>query len=177
MPYGPASNDERSRQVVATIETFTLVRDIFAAIGALGTVGGLGWRVYTWRHGRTPHVEVKISNGFPTYGPYNERLGEWSFLVTAINRGEHPVHVTSVGFLMPNGKDTLVIMHPPYPGALPATIAPRDSAQTWVERDAAEDQGLNATERPLIGWVNLSTSERFESKPAVLVAADSRKAA
>jgi hypothetical protein len=157
---------------MATTEAFTLARDIFAAIGALGTAGGLGWRVYTWRHGRTPHVEVKISNGFPTYGPNNERLGEWCLLVTAINRGEHPVHVTSAGFVMPNGKDTLVIMHPPYPGALPATIAPRDSAQTWVERDAAEDSGLAAPERSLVGWVNLSTGERFESKPTVLVAAD-----
>jgi hypothetical protein len=120
-------------------------------------------------------VEVKISNGFPTYGTNNERLGEWCLLVTAINRGEHPVHVTSAGFLMPNGKDTLVIMYPPYPGALPATIAPRDSAQTWVERAAAEDRGLNATERPLVGWVNLSTGERFESKPTVLVTADKPK--
>jgi hypothetical protein len=156
----------------ATIETFTLIRDIFAGIGALGTAGGLGWRIYTWRHGRTPHVEVKISNGFPTYGPNNERLGEWCFLVTAINRGEHPAHVTSAGFIMPNENDTLVIMHQPHPGALPRTVQPRDSGQTWVERSAAEAQGLDAVERPLIGWVNLSTSERFESKPTVLVAAD-----
>ncbi len=158
--------------MVATAEVLTVVRDIFAPIGALAAAGGLGWRIYTWRHGRTPHVEVKISNGFPTYGPFNERLGEWCLLVTATNRGEHPVHVTSAGFLMPNGEDTLVIMHPPYPGALPATVAPRDSAQTWVERAAAEERGLNAPERPLVGWVNLSTGERFESKPTVLVAAD-----
>lgn len=103
-------------------------------------------------------MEVKLSNGFPTYGPNSERLGEWCWLVTAVNRGEHPVHVTSAGFLMPNDEDTLV--NPPYPGALPATIAPRDSAR------------LNATERPLVGWVNLSTGERFGSKPTVLVAAD-----
>jgi hypothetical protein len=116
-------------------------------------------------------VEVKIANGFPTYGPYSERLGEWCFSVTAINHGEHPIHVHSAGFLMPNGKDTLVIMHPPYPGALPATIAPRDSGNTWVERTAAEAQGLNATERPLVGWVNLSTGEQIKSKPRVLVSA------
>jgi hypothetical protein len=162
--------------MVATIEAFTLVRDIFAAIGAVGTVGTLGWRVYTWRHGRTSHVEVKISNGFPTYGPNSERLGEWSLLVTAINRGEHPVHVTSAGFLMPNGRDTLVIMNPPYPGALPATIQPRDSGQTWVARDAAESRGLAAVERPLTGWVTISTGERFESKPMILVAADKPRA-
>ncbi len=162
--------------MLATAEAFTLARDIFAPIGALAAAGGLGWRIYTWRHGRTPHVEVKISNGFPTYGPFNERLGEWCLLVTATNRGEHPIHVTSAGFLMPNGKDTLVIMHPPHPGALPATIAPRDSAQTWVERAVAEERGLNASERALVGWVNLSTGERFESKPTVLVAADKSSA-
>ena len=147
------------------------ILSVIGTLGALGTIAGLGIRVYTWRHGRTPHVEVKIANGFPTYGPFHERLGEWSFLITAINHGEHPVHVHSAGFLMPNGKDTLVIMHPPYPGALPATIAPHDSGQTWVERAAAEARGLDATERPLIGWVNLSTGEQIKSKPKVLVSA------
>ncbi len=157
---------------------FEVVRDVFAVIGAVGTAGGLGWRIYTWRHDHAPHIEVKIANGFPTYGPSNERLGEWCFLITAINRGDHPVHVTSAGLLHPNGGDsTLVIMQPPFPGALPKTIAPRDSGQTWVERSAVESRGLDTVERALVGWVNLSTGERFESKPTVLVAADKRSAA
>jgi hypothetical protein len=157
---------------------FEVVRDVFAVIGALGTAGGLGWRIYTWRHEHAQHVEVKITNGFPTYGPNNERLGEWCFLITAINRGDHPVHVTSAGFMHPDGSDSnLVIMQPPFPGALPKTIQPRDSGQTWVERSAAESRGLDAVERPLVGWVNLSTGERFQSKPTVLVAADKLSAA
>jgi hypothetical protein len=164
--------------VVATIDAFTAVRDIFAVIGALGTAGGLGWRVYTWRHEHVPHVEVKIANGFPTYGPNNERIGEWCFLVTAINRGEHPVHVTSAGFMLPNGDDSaLVIMQPPFPGALPKTVQPRDSGQTWVARSAVESRGVEVVSQALIGWVDLSTGERFESKPSVLVAAEGRKAA
>lgn len=71
--------------MVATAEAFTIARDIFAVIGAIGSVGALGWRVHTWRHEHAPHVEVKISNGFPTYGPFSERLGEWCLL--SLTRG------------------------------------------------------------------------------------------
>lgn len=157
---------------------FEVVRDVFAVIGALGTTGGLGWRVYTWRHEHAPHVQVKIANGFPTYGPNHERLGEQCFLVTAINRGDHPVHVTSAGLMLPDGNDsTLVIMQPPFPGALPKTIQPRDSGQTWVERSAVESRGVDVVERELIGWVDLSTGERIASKPTVLVAADKKQRA
>ena len=157
---------------------FEVVRDVFAVIGALGTVGALGWRVYTWRHERMPHVEVTISNAFPTYGPNNEHVGEWCLSVTAINRGEHPVHVTSAGFFLPDGKESsLVIVQPPYPDALPRTVEPRDSGQTWVERAAVESRGVKVVDQPLTGWVRLSTRERFESKPSVLVAAEGLKAA
>ena len=164
--------------MLATSENFTALRDIFAVIGALGTVGGLGWRIFTWRHDQIPHVDVKNANGFPTYGPNNERAGEHCFMVRATNRGDHPVHVTAAGFLLPDGEDsTLVIMHPPFPDALPGTVRPRDSGQTWVDRSAVEGRGIGVVGGALVGWVDLSTGERIKSKPTMLVAAEKLKAA
>lgn len=151
---------------------FELIRDLFAPIGAIATALGLGWKVKTWRHDHSHHVEVKISNGFPTYGP-GQPLGEWSFLVTAINRGDHPVTVNSIGLLHPNRADsTLVIMFPPFPGALPGVIHPRDSGMTWVGKEEVEARGLRTEGHAFVGFVVLSTGERVLSEPTVLVAAE-----
>ncbi len=142
---------------------------IGAVVSALVGVGALGWKVYTWHHAGHPHLEVEIANAFPTYGP-NVELGKWCLSVTAVNRGDHPVHVSSAGFMLPNGDESsLVILRPPYPGALPASVQPRDSGHTWIERKAIEDSGVPIVNQPMVGWVRLSTGERFESNPRVLV--------
>ena len=50
-------------------------------------------------------------------GPRGPGSGVTDAVASGYNwrRGEHPAYVTSEGFLMPNGQDTAVIMHPPYP--------------------------------------------------------------
>jgi hypothetical protein len=83
---------------------FETIKSVFAVIGACATAGGLGWRVYTWRHGRATRIAVRISNALPTYGPNNEP-GEWSFQIQAINNSDHVVRVTSVGLTLPDGRD------------------------------------------------------------------------
>jgi len=151
---------------------FELLRDLFAPIGAIATALGLGWKVKTWRHDHSHHVEVSISNGFPTYGP-GEPLGDWVFLVKAVNRGDHPVTVASIGLLYPGRADgTLVLMHPPYPGALPGVVQPRDSGMTWVGKEEVEARGVRTEEQAFVGFVDLSTGERVLSAPTVLVKAD-----
>ena len=135
-------------------------------IGAAGTVLGLGWRVYAWRHGRATHLEVTVHNSFPFFaGELRDGFG-----LTAVNRSSHPIRVTSAGFVMPDGQD-LVIMQPPFAGALPAEIPPHDSAQTLIERDELERAGFDVY-GPVTGWVRTSTQERFESNPRVLRSPD-----
>lgn len=148
-----------------------VLKDVFAPVGALAAIAGLSWKVYTWRHDHRHHVEVKLDNGFPTYGPNNEHLGEWVFKVEAVNRGDRPVKAVSAGLLHPNGDDsTIVFVQPPFPGAIPTTIGPQDSAMTWVEKAAMEARGLDTAGKALVAWVDLATGERVQSKPKVLVA-------
>ena len=68
---------------------------------------------------------------------------------------------------MSDGRD-LVIVKQPFPGALPATIEPHDSGQTWVSCDELEASGIAFKNCPMVGWVRLSTDERFQSEPVVL---------
>lgn len=142
---------------------FTTVRDGLGIVGALATLGALLWGIYTWRHRHTQHVEVTVENALPTYGA---QTGQWCFSVRAVNRGDYPVNVTSAGFVMPDGRE-LVIVAPPFGGALPSEVPPRDSRQTWLEVDTLEAEGLDVY-GPVTGWVRTSTNERFSSKPRVL---------
>jgi hypothetical protein len=157
--------------IAATL--FTTVKNIFAVVGATGTVAGLAWRIYTWRHDHRQHVEVKIANVLPVYGP---RVGDWAINVTAINHGDRPVEVTSAGFRLPDGR-TLVIVNKPFPDALPCTVPARDSRQTWTTHEELDRTGENLEGVPLVGFVNLSTDERFETKPKVLIGANSEQQA
>ena len=136
--------------------------DVLGVVGALATAAALVWSVYTWRHRRGAHLKVTTQNVMPVMG---EEL-EWCFGVTAINRSDHPVKVTSAGLIMPDGRD-LVIVRPPFPGALPTEVARHDSAQTWIDCRDLEAEGFDLY-GTVTGWVRTSTDERFESKPTVL---------
>lgn len=140
---------------------FETVKSVFAIIGVVATTGGLGWRVYTWRRERATRVVVKVSNALPMYGPHN-KPGEWSFEIEALNKSDHPVRVTSVGFELPDGR-TLVQVERPFPSALPCDIRPHDSAMTLFEVEQLEAQGMD-TFGEIIGFVNTSDGSRFASE-------------
>lgn len=145
---------------------FTTARDIFSVIGVCATVGGLGWRVFTWRHARGTHLRVEVANVLPVYG---DKLS-WCFSVAAVNRGDHAAQITSAGFVLPDGRD-LVVVAPPFPGALPTEVPPRDSRQTWIEVDALKREGVDVY-APIVGFVHTSTGERFRSRPKILLSRD-----
>jgi hypothetical protein len=70
------------------------------------------------------------------------------------------------GFVMPDGRD-LVIMRPPFPGALPTEVASNDSGQTWIDCRDLQAEGFDLCGK-VTGWVQTSTGDRFKSKPTVL---------
>lgn len=148
---------------------FETIKSIFAVIGACATVGGLGWKVYTWRRERQTLVRVKVANALPTYGPQNEP-GQWCFQVEATNRSDHVVRVVSVGFDLGDGK-TVVQTKRPFPDALPCEIRPRDSAMTLFGVDELEARGMD-TYGEIVGFVDASDGHRFRSQPKALRARD-----
>lgn len=148
-----------------TATALETVRDVFAVIGALGTVGALGWRAYTWRHERQTRLVVKVAWSLPTYGP-NHAPGDWKLSVTATNKSDHPIRVTSAGLELPDGR-TAVPLSPPFPGALPREIAPRDEAMTWIEPEDVEAQGTSLKGLTVTGFV-LTPVGRFTSEPFVI---------
>lgn len=45
-----------------------------------------------------------------------------------------------------------------------------DSGQTWISRTGAEKAGLPVFGESLVGWVDISTGERFHSEPMLSIA-------
>jgi hypothetical protein len=148
---------------------FETVKSVFAIIGVLATTGGLGWKVYTWRRERQTRVQVKVTNALPTYGPEN-RPGEWCFQVEAINRSDHPIRVTSVGFGLGEGNTVVQLQHP-FPSALPHEIRPHDSGFTLFEVNELEARGMD-TYGEIVGFVDTSDGNRFRSAPKGLRSRD-----
>jgi hypothetical protein len=152
---------------VPEASVFTTARDVFSVIGVVLTAGGLWWRIYTWRHDRQAHVEVELANALPVIVG---EVGDHSFQITATNRGDHPVTITSAGFVTQDGRD-MVMLKTPFPDALPCVVPPRDSRQTFMASETLEEAGLEVYGH-IRGFVRISTGERYESKPRVLMERD-----
>src|SRR5262245_51993305 len=136
------------------------VKDVFSVIGVVATCGGLGWKVYTWRHGRQTSLTLQIKAGFPTMGPL---AFKGCAVITAINTSDHRVRVTSVGNELPDGRNAIVAGQV-FPGSLATEIPPRDSASTFMELEPLEREGLDPSS-PVVAFVSTSADERFTSPP------------
>lgn len=138
--------------------------DPVAIHAAIVSTVALGWQILKEGRARRPQVEVKVSYallGYPNREPAEAAE------IEARNRGDHPIRVTSAGFnLQDDSGRTVVITSQPPGAALPGVVGPRDSGMTYLLR---EELGPLDVFRPLIGWVSLSTGERFHSRPRTLM--------
>jgi hypothetical protein len=138
--------------------------DPVAIYAAVVSTVALGWQILKERRARRPQVEVKVSYallGYPSREPAEAAE------IEARNRGDHPIRVTSAGFnLQDDSGRTVVITWQPPGATLPAVVGSRDSGMTYLLR---EELGPLDVFRPLVGWVSLSTGERFHSRPRTLM--------
>jgi hypothetical protein len=137
--------------------------DWIAGYAAVVSTVAVGWQILKERRARRPQVEVKVSYGLMFIPP---RGGAGSVQVEARNRGDHPLRATSAGFKVQDASENVAtIVHQPPGATIPGVIQPRDSGFTYLLEN--ELGPLDPT-RPLVGWVSLSTGERFHSKPFTL---------
>lgn len=139
--------------------------DPIAIYAAIVSTVALGWQILKERRARRPQVEVTISYALMNIPP---RGAVEAVHVEARNRGDHPVRATSAGFKVQDGSGNVAaIVHQQPAATIPGVIQPRDSAFTYLLEN--ELGPLDPT-RLLVGWVSLSTGERFYSKERRLVA-------
>ena len=136
-----------------------------AIVGTVSIVlggGSLAWQIYSWRQDRRTRVAVRLANGFLGGGAVQALL-----TITAVNYSAHPVTVNSVGLESQDGSKQWALL-PMVPGStIPGVIKARDSGSTWVVVEDASRVGLDLF-KPLIGRVDLSTGQTFQSKRTVL---------
>ncbi len=130
-----------------------------AVVGSISIViagAALGWQVYTWRHERGIHVEVRLSLG----ALVSDAGGvEKALILTAINRGSQSVRVTSTGLLLQDGSNTVMTQVTQLPSAgLPGNIAQGDSAMMWFDLEEVMRAGIDL-HKPVTGQVVLATGE------------------
>jgi len=76
----------------------------------------------------------------------------------------HKVRVTSAGFEMQNGSgQQVVIAWPPNGSSIPGEVQAHDAGMTWMSEDDLSSSGLDIY-KPLVGWVDLATGERFRRR-------------
>jgi hypothetical protein len=138
--------------------------DPVAIYAAIVSTVALGWQILKERRARRPQVQVTIS--YALLG-YPDREPAEAVEITARNRGDLPVRVTSAGFNLQDDSDrTMVIAGQPPGATLPGVVGPRDSGFTYLFRG---ELGPLDVFRPLVGWVSLSTGERIHSRPRTLM--------
>jgi hypothetical protein len=99
-----------------------------AALGAVTGVLALGWQVFTWKRAQ-PHLVVKASNAFPTYG---DRLGSHHFAITVTNHGGAATEVTGWGLRLPDDS-SMVVPNPPNFSDKPGRIESHGHLTFFVE--------------------------------------------
>ncbi len=95
---------------------------VVAAVAVFGAVlSTLNFRAQ--RSHRLAGIKLKVSNGFPVYGP---RLGDLQLQLDAINTGDRSVVISSFGFKLPDGDKRLYLIDPTFKSvqALPHELPP-----------------------------------------------------
>lgn len=126
-----------------------------AVVGSLGTVGGLGWNVWSWRRANETIVSIELQPKIivPATGP---RL---VLAITVINDSAHPIRVSGVGVKTDDGDIQVVREN----GEIPGQIPEHDSAMTWLPRNMPELKGT------VVGWARLGARPgMIESEPLSL---------
>ena len=81
--------------------------------------------------------------------------------INVVNKSEHPVRVTGIGFVLQDGSQRELHVIRQLPGAnLPGELAARDSGQAFIALEDVQQAGLDVM-KPLTVWARLSTNERF----------------
>jgi hypothetical protein len=88
--------------------------------------------------------------------------------ITVANDNDYAVRVNSTGLVTQDGTRRDLVFLDQLPGAsLPGSIPPHDEGMAFLERSAAEQDGIDFF-RPLVAWANVASVGRFESKPATI---------
>jgi hypothetical protein len=137
-----------------------------AAYAAVVATASLVWQIYAWRHRQQSRVTVAVRLAIASPAP---GVTLQAITITATNNSEHAVRVAGVGLDL-NRRDGWQFHQPaPIYGAdLPGVIQPHDSRVSMIDRNDAENEGLNLAE-PIVGWVRLATDEVVKSEPTQLI--------
>jgi hypothetical protein len=140
-----------------------------AAYAAVIATASLGWQIYAWRHRQRSRVVVSVGLAISSPAP---GVTVHAISITATNKSEHAVRVTGVGLDL-NRRDGWQFHQPvPIYGAnLPGVIPAHDSGAAMIDREAAENEGLDLTE-PIAAWVRLATGETINSEPTQVIKGD-----
>jgi hypothetical protein len=125
----------------------------------------LGWQVYAWRRARKTVLEVQVTMGLLTFGPQAVP----AVILTAVNRSDHPVRVTSTGILAQDGSGKVLTAVASPPGSqLPGDVPSRDSRMTWYDPDDLARTGIDVL-RPVVAQVILGDGTLVRSKGHALM--------
>ncbi len=135
--------------------------DVLTVYASVVATGAALWPIYQWRHAHRDHVEVETRFAFLTMtdGGLVDTV-----TVTARNRGDRPVSVTSVGIDHNDGSGRSIQNIAVVPGgSLPGTVEPGHEGMTYFMADDLKREGVDLY-RSVVGWVSLaSRSGRIES--------------
>jgi hypothetical protein len=139
---------------------------VVAAYAAVVATASLAWQIYAWRHRQKSRVvvSVRLAIAAPAVGVTVHALA-----ITATNNSEHAVRVTGVGLDL-NRRDGWQFQQalPIYGADLPGVIQPHDAGVAMIDREAAEDEGLDLS-GPVVAWVRLATGEIVNSEPTQVI--------
>ena len=89
-------------------------------------------------------------------------------MINVINRENHAVRISSVGFNLQDGSGrSLVLVSPPPAATLPGEVAAHDQGFTYLAESSPDIKNLGLN-RPLVAWARLATGELHKSKPKTL---------
>ena len=140
-----------------------------AIYAAAVATGALVWQVGAWLWSRRTRLHVRVQLGF--LGLAHGGTVDIVF-VTAINRSDHPINVSSAGLEAQDGSGGLLIQ--PYPNVgstIPGVVPPRDSGVRNMELRELKRMGFDPY-RAVVGRVTTSTGETFRSPPTILLKPD-----
>jgi hypothetical protein len=123
----------------------------------------------TARQRRRPRVRVALSYDLRiepdgTTEPWVE--------LTVVNLGDRQIRVASLGLTSDEPKRSITFDNLPEPGSrstLPGMVEPRDAGSIYIPEWYLEQRQRMDLFAPMVGWAKISTGERFESDPTVLL--------